>query len=450
MGKTSFLDLNLNKSLIQAINDIGITTPTTIQERAFSVIMSGRDVIGIAQTGTGKTYAYLLPAIRQWKYAKHRFPQVLIVVPTRELVAQVVEEVEKLSAYTNIQVVGAYGGTNIKTQVAAIEMGCDFVVATPGRLLDLCLKGALKLKAVKKFIIDEVDEMLNLGFLPQLKRVIELLPERRQNLLFSATMTEEVEQIIFDFFNDPIKIEAAPMGTPLENIEQSVFYVENFNTKINLLKSLLSDKETYHKVLLFASTKKFADKIFDEIDEAFPDEIGVIHSNKSQNFRFNAVGNFTEGTYRILIATDIVARGIDVSEVSHVINFDIPEEAENYIHRIGRTGRADRKGIAISFATKDESDALAAIEALMKYNIPLSPFPEDVIVSDVLIDEELPQIKMKNVVVPRATKPEPGAAFHEKKDKNKKTNQKLTRADKMKLKYKKPITRGAKKKKKKR
>lgn len=449
MTTSSFLDLNLNKNLIRAINDLGLKTPTTIQERAFSVIMSGRDVIGIAQTGTGKTYAYLLPAIRQWKYAKHRFPQVLILVPTRELVAQVVEEVEKLSAYTNIQVVGAYGGANIKQQVAAVEMGCDFVVATPGRLLDLCLKGALKLKSVKKFIIDEVDEMLNLGFLPQLKRVIELLPDRRQNLLFSATMTEEVEQIIFDFFNDPVKIEAAPMGTPLENIVQSVYYVKNFNTKINLLKELLAEKEKFHKVLLFASTKKFADKIFEEIDETFSGEIGVIHSNKSQNFRFNAVERFTDGTYRILIATDIVARGIDVSEVSHVINFDIPTEAENYIHRIGRTGRADQKGIALSLATSDESDALAAIEALMKYNIPLAPFPEGVPVSEILIDEELPEVKMKNIVVPRATKPTPGAAFHEKKDKNKKTNQKVTRADKMKLKYKKPITRGAKKKNKK-
>ncbi|WP_348535555.1 DEAD/DEAH box helicase [Portibacter lacus] len=446
----TFRDLNLNKSLIKALDDLKITHPTSIQEKAFSTIMSGRDMIGIAQTGTGKTFAYLLPSLRLWKYSKERFPQILIIVPTRELVVQVVEEVEKLSAYTNLVVVGAYGGANIKPQVAAVEAGSDVVVATPGRLLDLCLKGALKLKNIKKFIIDEVDEMLNLGFLPQLKRILEYLPEKRQNLLFSATMTEEVEAIILDFFNRPVKIEAAPMGTPLENIDQSLYYVKNFNTKVNLLKDILSDSEEFNKVLIFTSTKKFADKLFDELDPTFPEQIGVIHSNKSQNYRFNSVNSFTSGEYRLLIATDIVARGIDVSEVSHVINFDIPDEAENYIHRIGRTGRADKKGIAISLVTETEEEYLANIEALMKFAIPLNKMPEHVEISDVLIDEELPKIIMKNVVVPRATKAEAGAAFHEKKDKNKKTNQKLNRAEKMKLKYKKPIKRGAKNKKKKR
>ena len=446
----TFKDLNLNKSLFKAIEDLGLTTPTTIQEKAFPVIMSGKDVIGIAQTGTGKTYAYLLPTLRLWKFSKDRFPQILIVVPTRELVTQVVEEVKKLSAYTNLVVVGAYGGTNIKGQVADVEMGLDVMVATPGRLLDLCLKGALKLKNIKHFIIDEVDEMLNLGFLPQLKRVIDLLPDRRQNLLFSATMIDEVEDIIQTFFNRPVKIEAAPVGTPLENIDQTVYYVKNFNTKVNLVKHLLHENEDFVKVLLFMSTKKQADMLFDLLEPEFEEKIGIIHSNKSQNFRFNSVNQFTSGETRVLIATDIVARGIDVSGVSHVINFDIPEIAENYIHRIGRTGRADERGNSLSFATPDEMEFLHLVEKLMNFNIPLADFPEAVAISEVLIDDEVPKVKMKNVVVPRAKKVVVGgAAFHEKKAKNQKVNRKVTRAEQLKLKYGKPKTRGQKRKKKK-
>jgi len=445
----TFNDFNLNKSLLRALDEMGIEVPTTIQEKSFSVIMSGKDVVGIAQTGTGKTYAFLLPALRQWTYAKDRFPRTLIIVPTRELVAQVVDEIQKLSVYTNLVAVGAYGGTNIKNQIAAVEMGCDVVVATPGRLLDLCLNGALKLKFIKKFIIDEVDEMLNLGFLPQLKRVIAYLPKKRQNLLFSATMTEEVEAIVDSFFNYPVRIEAAPVGTPLDNIAQSVFYVPNFNTKISLLKYILESSKEFSKVLVFCSTKKMADLLFAEIESIHGEETGVIHSNKSQNYRFNSVKKFTSGEYRILVATDIVARGIDVSQVSHVINFDLPEVPENYIHRIGRTGRADKMGNAISFSTKKEEKYLAAIELLMKYSIPLQDFPEEVVVSDVLIESELPTYKMKNIIVKRkGADSASGPAFHEKKDKNKKVNNKIRLKEKMMKKYGKPKTRGMKKKKK--
>ncbi len=446
----TFHDLNLNKNLLKALDDLGITTPTGIQEKAFSIIMSGKDVVGIAQTGTGKTLAYLLPVLRQWKYSNDKFPQILIVVPTRELVVQVVDVVEKLSAYTNLVVVGAYGGANIRNQIALVEKGADVIVATPGRLLDLCLKGALKLKSIKKFVVDEVDEMFNLGFLPQLKRVIEFLPSKRQNLLFSATMTKEVEAIIDDFFIQPIRVEAAPMGTPLENINQSVYYVPNFNTKVNLLKYLIKDKSKFSKVLVFCATKKMADQLFEEVNPMLDESIGVIHSNKSQNYRFNSVNKFVSGEYHVLIATDIVARGIDVSAVSHVINFDIPEEAENYIHRIGRTGRADQKGNSISFCAEGEEKLLMNIELLMKYAIPLNKFPEHVEISEILTEDEIPKIIMKNIVVPRATKiEEGGAAFHEKKDKNKKVNAKVRRADILKMKYKKPKTRGMKRKSKK-
>ena len=216
-----FTDLNLNTQLQNVLNDLEFTVPTTIQHRVFPVVMSGRDVCGIAQTGTGKTFAYLLPLLRLWKFSKDKAPTILILVPTRELVAQVVQAVKNLTPYMSVDAVGVYGGVNIKTQIAALATGADVVVATPGRLYDLMMNGAFKTKAVKKLVIDEVDEMLNLGFRTQLKNILDLLPPKRQNLLFSATITEEVEALITTYFNDPERVEAAPTGTPLANILQT-------------------------------------------------------------------------------------------------------------------------------------------------------------------------------------------------------------------------------------
>jgi len=226
----TFDDLNLNTPLLSALDDLGYSHPTTIQHKVFSVVMSGRDVCGIAQTGTGKTFAYLLPCLRQWKFSKDKNPQILIIVPTRELVAQIVDTVKKLSSYTSLIVVGVYGGANINTQKAEVEKGLDVLVATPGRLYDLAVNGAFKTKSIRQLVIDEVDEMLNLGFRTQLKNILDLLPARRQNLLFSATITDEVESLITTYFNDPVRIEAAPTGTPLENIIQTAYQVPNFYT----------------------------------------------------------------------------------------------------------------------------------------------------------------------------------------------------------------------------
>jgi ATP-dependent RNA helicase RhlE len=435
----TFNELNLTRPLLDALNDLGYTKPTTIQEKGFSVIMSGKDVIGIAQTGTGKTFAYLLPCLRQWNFSKEKNPQILILVPTRELVLQVVDEIEKLTKYMDVIVSGVYGGTNINTQKDLVHKGVDIMVATPGRLLDLALSGVLKLKSVKKLIVDEVDEMLNLGFRPQLIRVMEYLPVKRQNLLFSATITEEVEGFIKQNFKDPIKIEAAPMGTPLENITQIGYRVPNFNTKVNLLEFLLTEDQEMKKVLVFTSTKQLADLLFEKADKIFPNQVGVIHSNKAQNHRFNSVRQFQSGTYRVLIATDIVARGIDISEVTHVLNFDTPEIPENYVHRIGRTGRADKKGEARTFITEKEIANMSAIEKLMKFKIKISPLPKKLELSEILIEEEKPKIKMK-IIEPKVRKKEEtgGGAFHEKSDKNKKTNQKIHRAEALKIKYNKP------------
>ena len=442
-----FTDFNLTTPLLNALSDLGISTPTTIQQNAFSVIMSGRDVVGIAQTGTGKTIAYLLPCLRQWKFSKEKHPTILIVVPTRELVLQVVDDVKQLTEYMNIRVAGVYGGVNMIQQTPLINAGLDVLVATPGRLLDFALNGSLKLKSIKHFIIDEVDEMLNLGFRPQLIRIIDLLPTRRQNLMFSATITDELKNFIADFFIDPMEIEAARTGTPLANIKQAGIKVPNFNTKINLLKFLLKNHEEFSKVLVFVSTKKLADDVFEAVAPSFPDKIGIIHSNKSQNNRIDTFTSFNNNTLSVLIATDLVARGLDFDEISHVVNFDIPEIPESYMHRIGRTGRADKKGVALAFIAKKDSESRTAIEELMGRKIPMMKMPEEVEISNELTLDELPQINMKNALISIPKKQEEGgAAFHEKKDKNKKVNMKVRRKEAMKTKYGKPKSRGQKRK----
>ena len=441
----TFSDLNLNTPLLNALNDLGYTQPTPIQEKVFSVMMSGQDVLGIAQTGTGKTFAYLLPMLRQWKYTKDVNPQILILVPTRELVVQVEREAKKLTAYMNAVTLGVYGGTNIKTQIEAVLDGVDILVATPGRLLDLALNGSLRLKSVKKLVLDEVDEMLGLGFRSQLTRILDLLPAKRQNLLFSATTTEEVELFMDEHFNAPVTIEAAPTGAPLENIAQSAYRVPNFNTKLHLLEILLNDPEMT-KVLVFAGTKSLADQLHKAMDEKFPDQVGVVHSNKDQNYRFNTVRKFRDGEHRVLIATDLIARGLDIFEVTHVINFDTPDVPENYIHRIGRTGRAEKQGRSITLVADRETEYREAIEQLMEYQIPEAELPAELVISTQLTAEEMPQFRMKNIDVKLPKRENVGAAFHEKNEKNKKVNMKLTRAEQMKLKYKKPKTRGQKKK----
>lgn len=438
----TFEELNLNTPLLNALNDMGFVTPTAIQEKSFSKIMSGKDVVGIAQTGTGKTFAYLLPMLRQYKFSKEKHPRYIIIVPTRELVLQVVEELEKLTTYINARVIGIYGGANINKQKEAVYEGVDFLVATPGRFYDIALSGAMKLKSVQKLVIDEVDEMLNLGFRHQLVSLMEFLPDRRQNIMYSATLTKDVEKFIEDFFGYSERVEAAAAGTPVEKINQSGYQVPNFYTKINLLKHFLG-KEEMEKVLVFTKNKKVADQVFAEMEEDFPEQIGLIHSNKTQNYRINSLRSFQDGTYRVLIATDLVARGLDITDVSHVINFDTPEIPENYIHRIGRTGRAEKEGIAITFITTVEEGHQKNIEGLMRMAIPMKEFPEEVEVSSRLTLEEQPDVVDVNYL-PETRVEESKGAFHEKKEKNKKVNEGGSYRKKLAAKYKKPKTRGQK------
>ncbi len=442
MVMSTFKNLNLSKQLHDAIDELGFDKLTPIQEEAYSVIRSGKDIVGIAQTGTGKTLAYMLPILQEFKFSKQINPRVLILVPTRELVLQVVEQIESFAKYINVRVLGVYGGVNINTQKQAVAQGTDILVATPGRLYDLAVSAILQLKVVKKLVIDEVDVMMDLGFRHQLTNIFDILPNRRQNIMFSATMTDEVDALINDFFIAPAKISIAVSGTPLHNIAQQCYHAPNFYTKVNLLKYLLADKNEYSKVLVFVSNKKTADRLFETLEESFGSETGVIHSNKSQNYRFRSVKQLDEGINRILVATDVMARGLDLEKITHVINFDTPNYPENYMHRIGRTGRAEQLGKSILFYTEKETAAKEEIETLMAYKIPQVDFPLEVEISAELTPEERPKIAEINSN--RSTKTDNiETAFHEKKEKNKKTNQGGSYLRKKKI-YSKPQTRGDK------
>ena len=417
---TTFEQFNLPKSVQKAIDDLGFTTPTPIQEKTFSVIMSGRDMMGIAQTGTGKTFAYLLPLLKLYKFSPTHTPKIVILVPTRELVVQVVEEVEKLTKYMSVRTIGIFGGVNINTQKTTVYQGCDILVGTPGRVMDLTLDNVIRFEDMQKLVIDEFDEMLNLGFRTQLTAILAMMPKKRQNILFSATMTDEVDKVLDDYFDYPEEVTLSPSGTPLENITQITYNIPNFNTKINLLKHLLQTNENMSRVLVFVNNKKISDMVHEGIEEDFEGQFGVIHSNKSQNYRLSTMAEFQAGNLRGIITTDIMARGLDISNITHVINFEMPELPELYMHRIGRTGRADATGTAISFVSPREEELKFAIEVLMEMEMDYETFPEGVAISDKLIGPEKDRQQFKVLI--KTKKIEGDGAFHEKSKKNQKVN----------------------------
>lgn len=420
MQMSTFEKFNLPKSLQKAVDELGFVTPTPIQEKSFSVIMSGRDMMGIAQTGTGKTFAYLLPLLKLYKFTNTNTPKIVILVPTRELVVQVVEEVEKLTKYMSVKTLGIYGGVNINTQKKAVYEGVDILVGTPGRTMDLALDAVVRFDETQKLVIDEFDEMLNLGFRPQLTALFAMMKTKRQNILFSATMTDEVDNLLNDYFDFPEEVTLAPSGTPLEKITQLTYNVPNFNTKVNLLKHLLETDESMSRILVFVNNKKISDMLFNRIDELFEGQFGVIHSNKSQNYRLSTMAEFQEGNLRGLITTDVMARGLDISNITHVINFELPEEPELYMHRIGRTGRADATGTAISFVTPREEEYKIETELLMDQELEIVDLPEEVEISEKLIEPEKDKLPRKFLM--KKPKLEGDGAFHEKSKKNQKVN----------------------------
>lgn len=414
---TSFESFNLNRQLLNAVADLGFQTPTDIQQKAIPIILGGQEVIGIAQTGTGKTAAYLLPILMKIKYAQGTEPRVVVLGPTKELVVQLAEHAHALAKYTDLRILPIYGGIGPKTQIEAIQTGVDILIATPGRFMDLYLKGELSTKQIKTLVIDEADRMMDMGFMPQLRKMFEVLPRKRQNLLFSATFPERVERLSAEFLEFPVRIEVTPQATTAEHVEQELYHVPNLKTKINFIEYLLRNHPEFNRVVIFTRTKETADNVFNYIERKDIGAVRVIHSNKGQNSRINAMNEFKEGNLRVLVSTDVTARGIDVSKVSHVINFDVPLLYEDYVHRIGRTGRAFENGKALTFVNKAELYHIEKIEALIREKIPVREIPAGVEIEKTSFDEGQ-EIGREIDRQKRKEDPEFKGAFHEKKDAN--------------------------------
>ncbi|MBG6236352.1 ATP-dependent RNA helicase RhlE [Pedobacter sp. CAN_A7] len=410
-----FEEFNLNRQILNAVEDAGFTVATPIQEKAIAPVLSGQDICGIAETGTGKTAAYVLPMLMQLKYAQGDSARALILAPTRELAMQIAEHVQMFSKYTDLRSAVIYGGLGPKTQIAKLKEGVDLIIATPGRFLDLYLAGHINTQYIKFLVLDEADKMMDMGFIGSIHRILEVVPRRRQNLLFSATMSDLVQKIAGDFLKHPTIIEASLQATPAATVTQSLYEVPNFKTKINLLQNLLKSDEEVKRLIIFCKTKVVADNIFSFIERRFGAEaVRVIHANKGQNTRINSINSFKEGNVRVLVATDVASRGIDVSEVSHVINFDVPIIIEDYVHRIGRTGRAFSSGIAITFCTEAEKYYIKKIEKLIRQTIPVVALPADVFVEETPY-EERQHIAKEIDLQKRKDDPTFMGAFHEKK-----------------------------------
>ncbi len=413
----TFADFKLNKQLLTAVADAGFTEPTPVQQQTIPLLLAGHDVLGIAQTGTGKTAAFGLPLLMKVKYAQGQHPRALVLAPTRELAIQLEKHLKALAMHTDIRIFAIYGGLGPKTQIETIQAGLDILIATPGRLMEIYLKGELVLKELKTLVLDEADKMMDMGFMPQIRRILEIIPRKRQNVLFSATMPERVTQLSEEFLEFPMRVEVTPPAQPAQTITQSLYEVPNLGTKINLLHHLLHrDAEEMTRVLLFTRTKENADQVASFLNRKAPvGEVRVIHGNKGQNARLNSMDAFKEGNVRYLVATDVAARGIDVPQVSHVINFDVPLIYDDYVHRIGRTGRAQHTGAAITFANPAERQHIERIEELIKQTIPLLELPAEVEITATPFEEGQEHARTIDEQKKRAN-PDYKGAFHERKE----------------------------------
>ena len=363
-----FQTLHITEPILKAVKEQGYVDPTPIQEQAIPYALQGRDILGCAQTGTGKTAAFSIPTIQLLKKHYKQSIRSLIVTPTRELAIQIQENITAYAQYTTIRSAVIFGDVPQKPQERILKAGVDILVATPGRLNDLIQQGIIDISHIEIFILDEADRMLDMGFLPDVKRIIAKLPKRKQTLFFSATMPSEIRKLAQSLLHELVSIEVTPASTTVEKIDQSLYYVDKANKKRLLLKLL--QKNRVQNALVFTRTKSNANRLAKYLNENRV-TTGVIHGNKSQNARQQALLQFKEGKSRVLVATDIAARGIDVQELSHVFNFDIPNEAEVYVHRIGRTGRAGRQGCAIAFSDCNEAEYVKNIEKLIRMHIPV-------------------------------------------------------------------------------
>ncbi len=426
----TFDDFLLNRQLLNAIVDAGYELPSPIQEKAIPLILQGHDVLGIAQTGTGKTAAFVLPLLMRIKYAQGQHPRALILAPTRELVMQIDEAIAQLAKYTDLRHIALYGGIGPKTQIENVQKGVDIIVATPGRFMDLYLRGEIAVKQLQTLILDEADKMMDMGFMPQINKILEVIPRKRQNLLFSATFQPKVERLSENFLENPIRVEVTPQATTAARVNQVIYEVPNFKTKINLLELLLSNEEMLRRVIIFVRSKQNAENIYKFLKRKVLDEesLRVIHANKGQNMRINAMEAFKEGKVRVLVATDVASRGIDVTEISHVINFDVPLIYEDYVHRIGRTGRANSNGNAITFVTIADEYHIQKIETIIKMTVGRQSLPSDLVLEPTPFDEQ--QDYLREIDNQRRREdPDFKGAFHEKKERKvvKKKNVKTKR-----------------------
>ena len=366
-----FKSLKIIKPILEALEKEGYVKPTPIQEKTIPLLLDNKDVIGIAQTGTGKTAAFVVPILQKLheKVGKVRatIPKALILAPTRELAAQISESFKTYGAFLNLKHSVVYGGVGIIPQIKELRHGIDILIATPGRLLDLMNQRRVNLKGIEFFVLDEADRMLDMGFLKDINKIASELPRDKQSLFFSATMPNEIAELTRKFLKNPVRIEATPPSTPVEKVDQCVFFIDSEN-KIELLLDLI-DQQKMSCILVFVKTKHKADKVAKMLCQN-KISADAIHGNKSQTNRMRALDDFKSGKIRVLVATDIAARGIDVENISHVINYDLPNEPENYIHRIGRTARAGAEGTAYSFCSAEERDYLNQIERITKTKTP--------------------------------------------------------------------------------
>jgi ATP-dependent RNA helicase RhlE len=412
-----FEDFKLNRQLLLAVDELNYVKPTLIQQKVIPLINAGHDVLGIAQTGTGKTAAYLLPLLYKIKYAEGSAARALVLAPTKELVLQIHENASILGKYLDLRMMVLYGGVGADKQIEALSSGVDIIISTPGRFLDIYSRGELQVKKINTLVLDEADKMMDYGFMPQIREILEKIPRRRQNLLFSATFPDKVKTLSDEFLEFPEKVEITPQATPASTVRQIFYPTPNLKTKINLLDHLLNDSNL-SRVIVFVKTKKTASNIYKYLERTRADEVRVIHANKSQNSRINAFRAFQSGQIRVLVSTDVSARGLDISDVSHVINFDVPMVYEDYVHRIGRTGRAEKSGEAITFANKAEQLHIGEIEKLIKMKIPESVIPDGLTVSNTSKEESI-NIEQEIDRFKRKQDPNFKGAFHEKKQRKK-------------------------------
>lgn len=368
----NFNQLPLHERILKAVADTGYTKPTPIQLKAIPKIAKGADVIGIAQTGTGKTAAFTLPLLSKLvdktEAKESRHTRILIIAPTRELVQQIHENVRGYAKYTNLRTGVIIGGVSDKGQIAKLNSGVDILVATPGRLLDLIEKGHGNFHQVEALVLDEADRMLDMGFIPDIRTIVKKLPKSKQTLLFSATLNRQIESLTKEFLNSPSLIEVERRASPADTIEQIIYEIQD-HQKTELLEHLLNSSHEFYAVMVFARTKLGTEELTTALKmEGFTAE--AIHGDRSQGQRKRALDDFKKGKVRVLVATDVAARGIDVDSVTHVINYDFPEQSEDYVHRIGRTGRAGSKGVAITFVTQRNQHALKKVEKLIQKTLP--------------------------------------------------------------------------------